>query len=90
MSRPWKTLLISVAIFQVALTLAFWRMIDYVQWLHFNGTVVGYEGFMDTAPGRMMGTLLLVVAGFLVVVNLVVAGRAGATTTTPAGDSAAP
>jgi hypothetical protein len=81
MSRPWKTLLISVAVFQLALTYAFWRMIDYVQWLHFNDTAVGYEGFMDTSPGRKVGTLLLAVAAVLLVVNLVVAGRAGATTT---------
>lgn len=83
MSRPWKTLLISVAVFQAALTYAFWRMIDYAQWLHFNDTSVGYEGFMDTGPGRKTGTLLLVVGGILIVVNLIVAGRASATTTDP-------
>ncbi|MEZ4382503.1 MAG: hypothetical protein R3A79_14295 [Nannocystaceae bacterium] len=83
MTRPWKTLLLSVAVFQVALSFAFWRMIDYVQWLHFNATTAGYEGFMDTGPGRKMGTLLLAVAGILLVVNLVVAGRAGATTPAP-------
>ena len=73
MSGPWKTLLISVAIFQVALTIAFWRMTDYVQWLHFNDTVVAYDGFMDTAPGRKVGTLLIFVGVSLVIVNIVAA-----------------
>lgn len=87
MSAPWKTLLISVAIFQVVLTIAFWWMIDYVQWLHFNNTVVAYDGFMDTAPGRKVGTLLIVVGVSLVIVNIVAAASRNWGSGSPPQDS---
>lgn len=75
MTRPWKTLLVSVALFQLALTIAFWRMVDYLQWLHFADSVVEYEGFMDTTPGQTTGTFLGITAVVLIIINLALLSR---------------
>ncbi|MGB1014950.1 MAG: hypothetical protein ACPG4T_12510 [Nannocystaceae bacterium] len=87
MNRMWKTLIISVALFQIVLTIAFWRMIDYVQWLHFNDSVINYRGLMDTTPGRHAGYMILGSAAILVFINLL-ALRSVTTLSDPDSDSA--
>lgn len=38
MKKKWKTLLISIVIYQIVLTLIFLKMSHYSLWIHFNGS----------------------------------------------------
>ena len=61
MTKTWKVLVVCMAVFQIAQLIAFWRLSSYAIWLHFTSGSTGVSGAWDTAPGRSMGLLLLVV-----------------------------
>lgn len=50
-----------MAIFQIAQLIAFWKLSSYAIWLYFSDSPQPIDGAWDTAPGKDMALLLLVV-----------------------------
>lgn len=71
MTSPWKLLIGGVAIYSVVLTWAFVRMVTYLQWLHFSGSIVRATSLSDTTPGREVAVVLGLCGALAVTATLV-------------------
>lgn len=70
MTMPWKVLVGALVAYVVTLTWAFAHMVEFLQRMHFNETVVAVDGLSSTAPGMQVSVTLAVVGGLALLVSL--------------------